>query len=43
MNDIKGKTVLNGFIAIGNESKLKTKKYALIKEEGFTINLYRNG
>ena len=37
----KGKTVLNGFIEVSNESNRKPNK--LWVEENFTINLCKNG
>ena len=42
LNDQKGKTVF-ALIEILNESNRKLKKYGLIKEENFTINLCKNG
>ena len=38
-----GKTVLNAFIEIVNESHRKPNKLWMIKEENFTINLCKNG
>ena len=42
LKDKKGKTVLNAFIEILNESNRKPN-YGLIKEENFTINSCKNG
>ena len=42
LKDKKGKTVLNIFNEIVNESNCKPN-YGLIKEENFTINLCKNG
>ena len=42
LKDKKGKTVLNIFNEIVNESNCK-QNYGLIKEENFTINLCKNG
>ena len=42
LNDEKGKTVF-ALIEILNASNRKLKKYGLIKEENFTINLCKNG
>ena len=39
----KGKTVLNAFHKIVNESIVNQINYELIKEENFTINLCKNG
>ena len=39
----KGKTVLNAFHKIVNESIVNQINYGLIKEENFTINLCKNG
>ena len=39
----KGKTVLNAFHKIVNESTVNQINYRLIKEENFTINLCKNG
>ena len=39
----KGKTVLNAFIEIVNESNINQINYGLIKEENFIINLCKNG
>ena len=42
LNDEKGKTVF-ALIEILIASNRKLKKYGLIKEENFTINLCKNG
>ena len=42
LKDKKGKTTLNAFIEIVNESNRKPNKL-LIKKENFTINLCKNG
>ena len=39
LKDKKGKTVLNAFIKIINESIVNQINYGLIKEKNFTINL----
>ena len=43
LKDKKGKTVLNAFIEIVNESIRNQINHGLIKEENFTINLCKNG
>ena len=43
LKDKKGKTVLNAFTEIVNESYRKPKNYGLIKEENFVIALCKNG
>ena len=43
LKDEKGKTVLNAFIEIVNESNGKPNKLQVIKKENFTINLSKNG
>ena len=42
LKDKKGKTVLNGFIRIVNESNRKPN-FGVIKEKDFKINLCKNG
>ena len=42
LNDQKGKAVF-ALIEILNESNRKLKKYGLIKEENFKINLCKSG
>ena len=43
LKERKGKTVLNAFIEIVNESNRKPNNYELLKEENFIINLCKNG
>ena len=43
LKDKKGKTVLNAFIQILNESNCNQVNYGLIKEGHFTINFCKNG
>ena len=43
LKERKGKTVLNAFIEIVNESNRKANNYELLKEENFIINLCKNG
>ena len=42
LEDEKGKTVLNAFIEIVNESNRKSNKLWVDQEENFTINLSKN-
>ena len=43
LKERKGKTVLNAFIEIVNETNRKPNNYELLKEENFIINLCKNG
>ena len=43
LKDKEGKTAINTFIKVVNESSHKPISYELIKKENFTINLCKNG